>query len=105
MDLKKHVKLHNIQNVNIFKNMIKKKLHPDWYLTKIFCNNQLIFEVNGTQKELHIDIWSGNHSFYTGSQKQLDTEGYINKFEKKYNIYANNSTINSIQTKKKKKNN
>jgi large subunit ribosomal protein L31 len=33
---------------------------------------------------LTVDIWSGNHPFYTGSQKIIDTEGRVEKFEIKY---------------------
>jgi large subunit ribosomal protein L31 len=35
---------------------------------------------------LHIDIWSGNHPFFTGSKKILDTEGRVERFMKKYKI-------------------
>ena len=64
--------------------MAKKDLHPDWYHTKIFCDGQLVLEVGTTKEELYVDIWSGNHPFYTGSQKIIDTEGRVDKFEKKY---------------------
>ena len=66
--------------------MAKKGLHPEWYKTKIFCDGQVIFEVGTTKKELHVDIWSGNHPFYTGSQKIIDTEGRVEKFRRKYNV-------------------
>ena len=42
--------------------------------------------VASTRSELHIDIWSGNHPFFTGSTKILDTEGRVERFMKKYNI-------------------
>jgi large subunit ribosomal protein L31 len=64
--------------------MAKKGLHPEWYKTKIFCDGKVIFEVGSTKAELAVDIWSGNHPFYTGSQRILDTEGRVEKFEKKY---------------------
>ena len=43
-------------------------------------------EVGGTQKELAVDIWSGNHPFYTGSQKIIDAEGRVEKFQRKYSL-------------------
>ena len=63
----------------------------------------------GTTKELVADIWSGNHSFYTGTQKIMDTEGRVDKFEKRYskklklqkNKYANNTTIIRLNRTKK----
>jgi large subunit ribosomal protein L31 len=33
-----------------------------------------------------VDIWSGNHPFYTGSQKIIDTEGRVEKFQRKYKL-------------------
>jgi large subunit ribosomal protein L31 len=66
--------------------MAKKGLHPNWYQTKIFCDGKLIFEVGSTKEELSVDIWSGNHPFYTGSQRIIDAEGRVEKFERKYQI-------------------
>ena len=66
--------------------MPKKNIHPKWYNAKIFCDGQLVLEVGTTKEELHVDIWSGNHPFYTGSQKFIDAEGRISKFRKKYNL-------------------
>lgn len=64
--------------------MSKKNLHPKTYLTKIYCDGKVILELETTKKELYVDIWSGNHPFYTGSKKIIDTEGRVSKFIKKY---------------------
>jgi len=66
--------------------MAKKDLHPKWYNTKIFCDGKLVLEVGTTKEEMFVDIWSGNHPFYTGSQKIIDAEGRVDKFERKYNL-------------------
>jgi len=68
--------------------MAKKGLHPEWYQANIFCDGKIIFQVGATKKELHVDIWSGNHPFYTGSQKNIDAEGRVQKFHRKYNVKA-----------------
>jgi large subunit ribosomal protein L31 len=31
-------------------------------------------------------VWSGNHPFYTGTQKILDTEGRVDRFMRKYGM-------------------
>jgi len=36
-------------------------------------------------KDLHLDICSNCHPFFTGKQKLIDTEGRVDKFRKKYN--------------------
>jgi large subunit ribosomal protein L31 len=64
--------------------MAKKDLHPEYFNTKVYCDGQVVLEVGTTKEELVVDIWSGNHPFYTGSQKIIDTEGRVDKFEKKY---------------------
>jgi large subunit ribosomal protein L31 len=64
--------------------MPKKNLHPEYYKTKIFCDGQIVLEVGGTKPQLTLELWSGNHPFYTGSQKILDTLGSVEKFERRY---------------------
>lgn len=88
----KHVKHHSFQNVNKVKTiyyiqMVKPDIHPKWYPNaKVFCDGQLIMKVGSTKPRLNVDIWSGNHPFYTGSQKILDTEGRVERFMRKYGM-------------------
>lgn len=67
--------------------MPKKELHPQWYPeSKVYCDGQLIMTIGSTKPELNVDIWSGNHPFYTGSQRILDTEGRVERFMRKYGM-------------------
>jgi large subunit ribosomal protein L31 len=67
--------------------MAKKNIHPNWFSnTKVFCDGQLIMIVGSTKAELYVDIWSGNHPFYTGSQRIIDAEGRVERFLKKYDL-------------------
>jgi len=67
--------------------MAKKNIHPQWYSnTKVYCDGQLVMVVASTKPELNVDIWSGNHPFYTGSQRIIDTEGRVERFLKKYDL-------------------
>ena len=63
--------------------MAKKNLQPSYYKTKIFCDSKCILELGTTKKEIFVDIWSGNHPFFTGLKKIIDTEGRVEKFNKK----------------------
>ena len=46
--------------------MPKTSIHPDWYSNaKVYCDGQLIMKVGSTKPSLNVDIWSGNHPFYT----------------------------------------
>ena len=66
---------------------MQKKIKSTWYPeAKVICEGKVIFLTGSTKPEIHIDIWSGNHPFYTGSKKLLDTEGRVDRFMKKYNL-------------------
>ncbi len=70
--------------------MAKKNIHPKWYTeSKVYCDGKHIMTIGSTKEELNVDIWSGNHPFFTGSQKIIDTEGRVEKFIKKYNFKSN----------------
>ena len=67
--------------------MAQISTHPIWYPnSKVYCDGQLIMKVGSTKPKLNIDIWSGNHPLYTGSQKILDTAGRVERFVQKYGI-------------------
>lgn len=67
--------------------MAKSDIHPTWYPeAKVFCDGQEIMTVGSTKPELYVDVWSGNHPFYTGTQKIIDTEGRVERFLRKYGM-------------------
>nr|YP_010443880.1 ribosomal protein L31 [Chattonella marina]UTE94767.1 ribosomal protein L31 [Chattonella marina] len=67
--------------------MPKKDIHPQWFTdTKVYCDSQLIMTTSSTKPELKVDIWSGNHPFYTGTQRIIDSEGRVERFFRKYNL-------------------
>lgn len=39
---------------------------------------------HSTKPELHLEICSNCHPFFTGRQKLVDTEGRVERFTKKY---------------------
>nr|YP_009488699.1 50S ribosomal protein L31 [Grateloupia filicina]AWD77429.1 50S ribosomal protein L31 [Grateloupia filicina] len=72
--------------------MVKKHIQPKWYpQSKVYCDGQHIMTVGSTKPELHVDIWSGNHPFFTGSQRIIDTEGRVERFMRKYNLDNTNN--------------
>ena len=63
---------------------MKDKLHPKWYPdAKVMHEGEVIMVVGSTQPEISVDIWSGNHPFYTGQQRLVDTEGQVERFMKR----------------------
>jgi large subunit ribosomal protein L31 len=67
--------------------MPKPDIHPIWYPdAKVICNGEVVMTVGSTQPEISVDVWSGNHPFYTGTQKIIDTEGRVDRFLRKYGM-------------------
>ena len=102
MDLKKLEKHLNSPNVKGILLMAKSEIHPKWYPdAKVICNGEVVMTTGSTQPELHVDVWSGNHPYFTGTQKILDTEGRVDRFMKKYGMgSANSATANEKKEKK-----
>jgi large subunit ribosomal protein L31 len=72
--------------------MAKPDIHPQWYPeAKVYCNGEVVMTVGSTKPELHVDVWSGNHPFYTGTQKMIDTEGRVERFMRKYGMLDKNA--------------
>ena len=80
--------------------MPKSDIHPKWYPeAKVICNGEVVMTTGSTQEELHVDVWSGNHPFFTGTQKILDTEGRVDRFMRKYGMNTGGNDTKS-DTKK-----
>ncbi|MCA1949095.1 50S ribosomal protein L31 [Gracilinema caldarium] len=65
---------------------MKEGLHPKYELTKITCACGNVIETRSTVKDIHVEICSACHPFFTGKQKLVDTAGRIERFRKKFNI-------------------
>ncbi len=64
--------------------VMKKEIHPKYDKVMVHCGCGNTFETNSTAKEIHAEICSMCHPFYTGKQKYVDTAGRIERFQKKY---------------------
>ncbi|NOZ74248.1 MAG: type B 50S ribosomal protein L31 [FCB group bacterium] len=78
---------------------MKKGIHPDYHpvvyvdissgdeiVTRSTQTSDKIRTIDGVKHfEIHCDITSFTHPFYTGKQKLVDTAGRIDKFRRKYN--------------------
>lgn len=64
---------------------MKKDIHPKYEPISIRCACGNVIETRSTKKDIHIEICSSCHPFFTGKQKFVDADGRIEKFKKKYN--------------------
>ncbi len=80
--------------------MPKPDIHPTWYPeSKVICNGEVVMTTGSTKPELHVDVWSGNHPFFTGTQKILDTEGRVDRFMRKYGMAGADAQTDADETK------
>ncbi len=63
---------------------MKKDIHPKYEKVVVHCGCGNSFETRSTAGEIHAEICSMCHPFYTGKQKFVDTAGRIERFQKKY---------------------
>jgi len=63
---------------------MKKDIHPKYYPNAIIhCNCGKIFKMGATKPEMHVEVCSACHPFYTGKDKVLDAAGRVEKFKKR----------------------
>ena len=67
------------------KNM-REGIHPNYYQAKVVCNCGNEFVTGSTKEDIHVEICSKCHSFYTGQQKATQARGRIDKFNRKYGV-------------------
>jgi large subunit ribosomal protein L31 len=63
---------------------LKSGIHPKYYETKIRCACGNVIETRSTVKDIHVEICSNCHPFFTGKQKLVDTAGRVERFRRKY---------------------
>ena len=48
---------------------MREGIHPAYYQAKVICNCGNEFVTGSTKEEIHVEVCSKCHSFYTGQQK------------------------------------
>lgn len=64
---------------------MREGIHPDYLETKVVCSCGNTFVTRSTKGgELHIELCSACHPFYTGTQKLVDSGGRVQRFADKF---------------------
>lgn len=63
---------------------MKEGIHPKYDATRIVCSCGNIVETRSTRSEIHVEICSACHPFYTGKQKLMDVAGRVDRFNRRY---------------------
>ncbi len=59
---------------------MKTKIHPKWYDATVICACGNVFTVGASVPEIHVEVCSVCHPFYTGQMKFVDTAGRVDAF-------------------------
>jgi large subunit ribosomal protein L31 len=62
---------------------MKADIHPEYVFTTVHCSCGNEFVTRSTKAELHVEICSACHPFYTGKQKLVDTGGRVERFQRR----------------------
>ncbi len=64
---------------------MKAAVHPDYHETRVHCACGNTFTTRSTHRgDIHVEICSACHPFFTGKQKLVDTAGRVERFRRKY---------------------
>ena len=79
---------------------MKEAIHPKYHDVTVRCACGATWKTRSTKQELHLEICSSCHPFFTGKQKLLDTEGRVERFMKKYGAQTSESRKKAEKAKK-----
>jgi len=63
---------------------MKSDIHPTYQECTVTCACGSTFVTRSTRDNLHTDICSACHPFFTGKHKFVDTAGRVEKFQRKF---------------------
>jgi large subunit ribosomal protein L31 len=63
---------------------MKQGIHPELKKAVIRCGCGAELETLATVEDMHVDICSKCHPFFTGEERFVDTEGRVERFQRKY---------------------
>jgi large subunit ribosomal protein L31 len=63
---------------------MKADIHPNYVVTEVKCSCGNTFTTRSTKGDMHVELCSECHPFYTGKQKLVDSGGRIDRFERRY---------------------
>ena len=62
---------------------MKTEIHPTYNEAQVACTCGNSFTTRSTRGEIHVEVCSECHPFYTGRQKLMDTGGRVERFQRR----------------------
>ena len=63
---------------------MKADIHPKYEVATVHCACGNTFQTRSTQSDIHVEICSACHPYFTGKQKLVDTAGRVERFRQRY---------------------
>lgn len=63
---------------------MKADIHPEYGEATITCACGNQWTTRSTKPEIHVDVCSNCHPFFTGEQRIVDTAGRVERFRRRY---------------------
>ncbi|MBM3288894.1 MAG: 50S ribosomal protein L31 [Candidatus Hydrogenedentes bacterium] len=63
---------------------MKEGIHPNYVESKVTCACGNTFTTRSVKPAINVEICSACHPFFTGKQKFVDSEGRVDRFNRKY---------------------
>jgi len=63
---------------------MKKDIHPNYVEATVHCSCGNTFTTRSTKADLHVELCSQCHPFYTGKQKLVDSGGRVERFNRRF---------------------
>lgn len=82
---------------------MKEGIHPKYHEVEVRCACGNTFKTRSTKPELHLEICSACHPFFTGRQKLVDTEGRVERFTKRFGAQTTEALKEATKARKAKK--
>ncbi len=70
---------------------MKEGIHPKYQEVEVRCACGNTWKTRSTKTDLHLEICSACHPFFTGRQKLIDTEGRVERFTKRFGAQTSES--------------
>ncbi len=81
---------------------MKEKIHPTYFPeAKIVCACGKVYNVGSTREEIHVELCSNCHPFFTGKQKLVDTARRVEKFQERSTKKATVATGKKVKAAKR----
>ena len=65
---------------------MKTGIHPEYVTATVHCACGNTFQTRATKADIHVEVCSACHPYFTGEQRIVDTAGRVERFRRRYGI-------------------